>query len=340
MVGAGVASPPVVADDPVGSAGWVRSYGRSANLTCRRAQLELALRDERVFSLEGDLGDCGGEEFAELLPRRFVDFGIAEANMVGAAAGLALRGKIPFVNTFASFALMRACEQVRVDVCYHRANVKFAGMFAGVAAGASGPTHHCIEDLAIARAFPNMVVIAPADAVSAYLATLAAAAHVGPVYLRLGMDATPLVYGSNASFEIGKGVVLSDGDDVAIVAAGLSSVASAVAAGRLLSDRGVAAMVIDMATIKPIDRDLITRVARSVRLVVTVEEHSVCAGLGGAVAEVLAEAHPRPLHRIGIPDAYCKEVGPYEEHLRRYGLDAEGIARAVEAKLRDARRGE
>jgi transketolase len=318
---------------PVGSPEWVQTVGLSAIDTNRRAQLDLAEQNERVFSLEGDLGDCGGDDFKAKFPRRFIDLGIAEANMVGVAAGLAMRGKVPFVNTFATFALMRACEQIRVDVCYHNANVKFAGMFGGVAAGFSGPTHHSIEDIAIARSLPNMVVIAPADAVSAYHATLAAANHTGPVYIRLGVDVTPQVYGEHCPFEIGKGIVLRDGSDVTIVAAGLTMVPNALEAADLLKQTGVQARVIDMHTIKPIDRELIVQAARQTGLLVTVEEHSVIGGLGGAVAEVLGEEYPVPLRILGIPDAYCKEVAPYSEHLRRYGLDAAGIAASVQQAL-------
>lgn len=317
----------------VGSPEWVEAHGLNAIDACRSAQLELAQRDDRIFSLEADLGDCGGDPFRASVRTRFLDFGITEANMVGVAAGLALRGKIPFVNTFATFALMRACEQVRNDVCYHRANVKFAGIFAGVAAGASGPTHHAIEDIAIARSLPNMVVLAPADAIAAYQATAAAAAHAGPVYIRLGVVDTPQVYGASCDFTIGRAVPLRSGGDVTIVACGLSCVANALAAAELLKSDGIEAGVIDMHTIKPLDRDLLVRSAERTGLVVTVEEHSTLGGLGGAVAEVLAEESPVLLEIIGIPDAFCETVATYAEHLRRYGLDAGGIADRVRAAL-------
>src|SRR5262249_46087007 len=200
----------------VGSREWIAKYGLSAVETCRLAQLELARRDDRFFSLEADLGDFGGFEFRDEFPRRYLDFGIAEASMMGAAAGLSLRGKIALINTFASFALMRACEQVRLDLCYHKANAKIFGTFAALPAGVSGPTHHCSEDLAVARSFPNMTVLAPADAVAAYQATLAAVEHPGPVYLRLAVDVTAQVYGEDCPFEIGKGNLLREGDDLAI----------------------------------------------------------------------------------------------------------------------------
>jgi transketolase len=332
MSAAGAAAA-VAVGPAVGSAEWVAIHGLSAVETCRLAQRELARRDERFFSLEADLGDFGGFPFRDEFPDRYLDFGIAEASLVGAAAGLALRGKIPLVNTFASFALMRACEQVRLDVCYHRANVKIFGSFAGLQAGFSGPTHHSIEDLAVARGLPNLTVIAPADAVSAYHATLAAGAHPGPVYIRLAMDATAQVYGERCPFEIGKGIVLRGGGDLTLVAAGLTMVAEALAAADLLAQGGIGARVIDLHTLKPLDRELLAQAAAETGLVVTVEEHSRCGGLGGAVAEALGEDCPVPMRILGIPDAYCEQVGPHEEHLRRYGLDAAGIAAAARRAL-------
>jgi len=321
----------------VGSPEWVARFGLDAIRTCRLAQVELGRRDPRIFALEADLGDCYGFEFRDELPGRYLDFGIAEASMMGAAAGLALRGKIPLVNTFASFALMRACEQVRLDLCYHQANAKIFGTFAGLQAGFSGPTHHCIEDLAVARSFPNMIVLAPADSIAAYWATLAAAAHPGPVYLRLAVDATAQVYGEHCPFEIGKGNVLRQGNDLTIVAAGLTVVAAALAAAELLHADGVEARVIDMHTVKPIDRALLAAAARETGTIVTVEEHSVLGGLGGAVAEAVAQDHPVRVKILGIPDTYCEHVASYAEHLRRYGLDAEGIAEA--ARLAFAEKG-
>jgi transketolase len=319
----------VATDLKVGSAAWIERYGLSAVETCRLAQLELARQDPRFFSLEADLGDFGGFPFRDEFPDRYIDFGIAEASLIGAAGGLSLRGKIALVNTFASFALMRACEQVRLDLCYHKANAKIFGTFAGLQAGFSGPTHHSIEDIAIARAFPNMTVICPADAVSSYWATLAAGHHPGPVYIRLAVDVTAQVYGEDCPFEIGKGNTLRDGGDLTLVASGLTVVAEALAAADLLKRDGIEARVLDIHTIKPIDRELLAKAARETGLLVTVEEHTVYGGLGGAVAEAVAEEAPVPLRILGIPDAYAEYVGPYTEHLRRYGLDAEGIAAAA-----------
>jgi len=326
-------APGAASEPAAGSPAWLERHGLSAVETCRLAQRELARRDERFFSLEADLGDFGGFAFRDEFPDRYLDFGIAEASLVGAAAGLALAGKIPLVNTFASFALMRACEQVRLDLCYHGANAKIFGTFAGLQAGFSGPTHHAIEDLAVARSLPNLTVIAPADAVAAYHATLAAAAHHGPVYIRLAVDATPQVYGESCPFEIGRGIELRGGRDLTLVAAGLTVVAEALAAAELLARDGFTARVIDLHTVKPIDRELLARAARETGCVVTVEEHSVYGGLGGAVAEVLGEDCPVPMCILGVPDAYCERVAPHAEHLRRYGLDAAGIAAAARRLL-------
>jgi transketolase len=317
-----------------GSRSWIAQHGLSAVETCRLAQFHAAERDERVFSLEADLGDFGGLSFRERFPTRYLDMGIAEASLVGAAAGIAIRGKVPFVNTFGSFALMRACEQVRLDVAYHRSNVKIAGTFAGIAAAYSGPTHHCLEDISIARALPEMTVLVPSDAVSAYHLTLAAAVWDGPVYIRLGVDETPQVYDDSAELEIGRGVVLRNGDDVTILAAGLTTVSSALDAARLLGARGVQARVVDLHTIKPLDRELVIASAKATGLVVTVEEHSVLGGLGSAVAEVLAEEWPVPVRMLGLPDKFAHELCPYAEHLSRCGLDAEGIRHAVEQSIR------
>jgi transketolase len=295
----------------------------------RLAQYHLALADERIYSIEADLGDCWGLPFRDAFPHRFLDFGIAEASAVGASAGLALRGKRPFLNTFGTFALMRAAEQVRLDICYHDVPVVIAGMFTGIAAGFSGPTHHAIEDVAIARALPNLTVIAPADALSAYQATIAAAAHDGPVYLRLGVEAGDPVYDRAEPFVIGKGTVLRPGADITLVASGITIVPNTLAAADLLAQQGISVRVIDLPTIKPIDADLLETAALETGRIFTVEEHSTIGGLGSAVAEVIAERTPVPVHAIGLPDAFCKTVGSYAEQLERYGLDSAGIAHSV-----------
>jgi transketolase len=319
---------------PPGSAAWIGRHGLSAIDTCRLAQFDAAATDRRITSLEGDLGDCGGEPFAERYPDRYHDLGIAEANLIGTAAGMAAAGRIPFVNTFGSFALMRACEQVRLDLAYHRSNVKIAGTFTGIAAGFSGPTHHCGEDIAIARVMPGMAVLVPADAVAAYHLTLAAADWSGPVYVRLGVDSTPQVYDETASFTIGGSTVLRDGNDVTIVAAGLTTVTTALTAAASLAQQGIQARVVDLYSIKPVDRDVLVESARQTGLVVTVEEHSTIGGLGSTVAEVLAEEMPVPVRMLGLPDQFAKEICSYEAHLRRCGLDADSVAASVADEVR------
>lgn len=325
----------VVQVGPVpGSSEWIDRYGLSAVDGCRLGQLAAAEADDRVMSLEGDLGDFGGLEFAGRYPDRYHDFGIAEANLIGAAAGMASTGKVAFVNTFGSFALMRACEQVRLDLAYHQTNVKIAGTFTGIAAGFSGPTHHCGEDLAIARAMSGLVVLAPADTVAAYQLTLAAAAWQGPVYLRLGVDPTAQVYDETATFRIGGSTVLRDGDDATIVAAGLTTVATALAAAEALVQQGIQVRVVDLYSIKPIDRAVLVESARRTGLVVTVEEHSTIGGVGSAVAEVLAAEAPVPMRMLGLPDEYAHEICSYEAHLRRCGLDTDSVAAAVAEEVR------
>jgi len=316
-----------------GSAEWIDRHGLSPVMACRLGQLALARRKPEVFAVEADLGDFFGFPFRDEFPDRYVDVGIAEASLIGVAAGLAMRGKVPYVNTFASFALMRACEQVRLEICYHDLPVKIAGNFAGLQSGASGPTHHCLADVAIARAFPNMTVVAPGDAVAMYHLTMAAGEWPGPVFLRMGMDDVPQVYGPDASFEIGEGIVLREGSDLTLVASGPRIVAEAVEAGEVLAAEGVDARVIDLHTIKPIDRELLVAAARETGLVITVEEHSIHGGMGSAVAEVLSETHPVPMRILGVPDTFCEALGTHDEHLRRYELDAEGIVASALSAL-------
>jgi len=325
----------------IGSPAWVASYTLSSRTACRKAQLDLARVDERLFSLEADLGQYS-VPFHRDFPDRFLQLGIAEADLVGTAVGLAQRGKVPFVNSFATFLAFRACEQVRLDVAYHRANVKLVGAYAGLSGGAAASTHHATEDLAILRALPNFVVLSPADAVETCKAVWAAAAHDGPVYLRVGRAETPQVYFADYDFAIGKAVELVPGGDLALLATGNQMVAEAVLAAARLRAAGIHARVVDVHTIKPLDREAVLAAAAT-GAVVTVEDHSVLGGLGGAVAELLAEELPVPLLRLGVEDQFCEVVGPYEEMLTYYRLDADAIAaaarRAVElaARRRDRR---
>ncbi len=322
---------PQAACPAVGSPDWIARYTLSSRTACRIAQLELAREDERLFSLEGDLGQYS-VPFHREHADRFLQLGIAEADLVGTAVGLARRGKVPFVNSFAAFLSCRACEQVRLDVAYHRANVKLVGYYAGLSGGPAAPTHHAVEDLAILRALPNLVVLSPADSVETCKAVRAAAAHDGPVYIRVGRAETPQVFFADYEFAIGKAVVLAPGDDVALLATGNQMVAEAVAAGRQLRAAGIGAAVVDVCTIKPLDRETVLAAAAA-GAVVTVEDHSVLGGLGGAVAELLAQEMPVPLVRVGVEDQFCEIVGPYEEMVPFYGLDAPAIVAAAHRVL-------
>jgi transketolase len=223
---------------------------------------------------------------------------------------------------------MRACEQVRFDVAYPGANVKLVGYVAGLSACFAGSTHHCIEDMAILRSLPNLVILSPADAVETYKATWAAAAWDGPVYLRVGRAETPQVYFADYELTIGKAVVLAAGDDLALLATGSQMVAEAVAAAKRLGQAGIGARVLNVHTVKPLDREAVLAAAAT-GAVVTVEEHNVLGGLGGAVAELLAQEAPVPLVRMGVEDRFCDTVGPYEEMVAHYGLDAAAIVAAA-----------
>lgn len=322
----------------IGSPEWVSKYGLSSRATCRMAQLEIARQDERLFSLEGDLA-MPSVPFHKEFPERFLQLGIAEADLVAFATGMAKRGKVPFVNSFASFLTMRACEQVRLDVAYHNANVKLIGYYAGTSGGLAASTHFCLEDYAITRAMPNLVVLSPADSVETYKATFAAMAHEGPVYLRVGRAENPQVYHQDYEFRIGKAVTLSAGDDVAIFATGNQMVAEAQSAVAQLAEQGVGARLVNIHTLKPLDAEAIVEAAEATGAVVTVEDHNIFGGLGCAVAEVLMQHAPVPMKRIGIRDQFCEKVAPQEEMLPWYDMDAAAIARtALDVLARKPRR--
>lgn len=270
--------------------------------------------------------------FQKAYPDRFFDCGIAEGNMAGIGAGLAAAGKIPFISTFAMFAAGRAFEQVRNSIGYPHLNVKIGATHAGISVGEDGATHQCLEDLALMRTIPGMVVLNPADDVEARAAVKAALDHEGPVYIRFGRLAVPVLYDEdNYEFEIGKAKELRPGKDITIIASGLPVAASLEAAERL-AEEGVDARVIDMHTIKPIDEEAIIKAAKETGNIFTVEEHNVLGGLGSAVSEVVAEECPVPVHKIGIYDQFG-ESGPAEELLVKYGLDADGIYKQIKEKL-------
>ena len=265
------------------------------------------------------------DTFKKEFPDRFINCGIAEANMISTAAGLATCGKTVFASTFAMFAAGRAFEQIRNAVCYPKLNVKIGATHAGISVGEDGATHQPIEDIALMRSIPNMVVLSPADAVESIAAVEAAIKHDGPVYLRFGRLAVPTINDENTyKFEIGKGVELKDGSDVTIVATGLM-VPEALAAADMLSEEGISARVINIHTIKPIDEDILVKAAKETGAIVTAEEHNIIGGLGSAVAEVLSEKCPTPLVRVGVQDKFGKSGKP-AQLLKEYGLTAENIA--------------
>ena len=295
--------------------------------------VELGKEDNRIVVLDADLaGATRTAYFKKAYPDRHIDCGIAEANMVGIAAGLATAGMIPFISSFAMFAAGRAYEQIRNSVGYPHLNVKIGATHAGISVGEDGATHQCNEDVALMRTVPGMVIINPADDVEARAAVRAAAMYDGPVYLRFGRLPVPVIHSDpDDKFEIGKGIQLSEGEDVTLVATGLM-VAKALEAVKYLEADGIHAGVIDIHTIKPLDSEIILKAAGKTGKIVVLEEHSVIGGLGSAVSELLSELFPIPVKRIGINDVYGRS-GPAEELLHYYGLDAEGIYRQVKGFL-------
>ena len=293
--------------------------------------VELGKEHENLVVLDADLaGATKTAVFKKAFPERHIDCGIAEGNMAGIAAGLATCGKVPFMSSFAMFAAGRAFEQVRNSIGYPHLNVKIGASHAGISVGEDGATHQCIEDLALMREIPGMVVINPADDVEARAAVKAAYEHVGPVYLRFGRLAVPVFNEEeNYKFEIGKGIVLKEGTDVTVFATGLC-VNEALEAEKMLEADGIHAEIINIHTIKPIDRELVVKSATKTGKVVTVEEHSVIGGLGSAVCEVLSEEAPTKVLRIGVNDVFG-ESGPALELIKKYGLDAESIYKKVKA---------
>ena len=293
------------------------------------ALVELGERDPRIVVLTGDLADSTKvAAFQERFPERFFDVGVAEQNMMGVAAGLALSGKVPFVSSYATFSPGRNWDQLRVSVAYTRANVKVAGAHAGLSVGPDGATHQAMEDLAMVRVLPNLVVLAPCDYEETKKATIAAAAYEGPVYIRFARSETPVVTTTEAPFEIGRALRLRSGTDLTIIACG-SLVVEALRAAEILSSKGFAARVLNSTTIKPLDADQILAAAAETGVIVTVEEHQIIGGLGGAVAELLGEHLPVPLCRIGMPDHFGESGSP-SELLRHWALTGEEIARRVE----------
>lgn len=284
--------------------------------------------DENIVGLTGDLVESTRMlAFAQQYPDRFIECGVAEQNMAGIAAGLALSGKVPFVSTYAVFCPGRNWDQVRVSIAYNKANVKLTGAHAGISVGPDGATHQALEDIAITRVLPNMVVLAPCDAPYTKQATLAAAKHVGPVYLRFARHDSPVFTTEQTPFEIGKSQVFWEGNDVAIAACG-PVMHEALLAARNLETQGISARVIDVTSIKPLDIETIARAAKECGAFVTVEEHQKHGGMGSAVAEALAWAHPVPMESVAMPDRFG-ESGEPQELLQAFGLVAANIEAAV-----------
>jgi Transketolase, C-terminal subunit len=290
--------------------------------------------DERIVVLDADLSkSTKTDTFKKKYPERFFNMGIAEGNMMAVAAGMATCGKTVFASSFAIFAAERACEQVRNSICYPKLNVKIGATHAGISVGEDGASHQAVEDVGIMRSLANMVVISPSDAVETRQAVKAAIEYNGPVYLRLGRLAVPVIYDeSNFKFEIGKGITVSEGSDVSIIATGLM-VHAAIEAKQLLAAEGINARIIDIHTIKPIDKDIIIKAAKETGAIVTAEEHNIHGGLGSAVAEVLVQNYPAPVRMVGMKDSFGRSGKP-NLLLEYYGLTAKDIAESAKEAIK------
>lgn len=298
-----------------------------------RALMDLAERDDRVYLLVGDLGFGVVEPFIQKFPRRFLNCGVAEQNMTGLATGLALSGKIVFTYSIANFPILRCLEQIRNDVCYHRANVKIVSIGGGYTYGALGMSHHATEDLAIMRALPEMTVVAPGDPMETEAATRALAAFDGPCYLRLGRAGESAVHNSRIDFCVGRAIQVREGDALTLISTG-AMLRTTVDVADLLAARGIFARVLSMHTVKPLDVEAVLAAAQETRAVITIEEHRVAGGLGGAVAEVLAEFGVLvPFRPLGIPPSFCAPTGTQEYLREQCGLSTAAIMKSLESIL-------
>ena len=293
-----------------------------------KALVKLGDINNNVVVLDADLSKSTKTyDFGKTYPDRFFNMGIAEQNLIGAACGFATAGKIPFASSFAMFASGRAFEIIRNSVCYPNLNVKICATHAGITVGEDGASHESVEDISIMRSIPNMTVLVPADGVEAEKMIFEAANVYGPMYVRLGRSAVDTIFTEEYKFEIGKGTVLTEGDDVSIIACGIM-VNEAIKASEELKKEGINARVINMSTIKPIDKELIIKSAKETKAIVTAEEHSIIGGLGSAVSEVLAEECPNILKRVGIKDVFGESGNPYDL-LEKYGLTYKDIISSV-----------
>ena len=298
---------------------------------------ELAATDERIVLLSGDIGNRLFDTFRERFPTRFYNCGVAEANMTGMAAGLALSGLRPFTYTITPFATTRVIEQIRVDICYHDVPVVVVGTGSGLSYASLGPTHHSCEDVGILRCFPNLTVLCPADSAEVGPALEASLTLPGPAYIRLGKKGEPAVHASRPTFEVGKGIIMREGSDICLLGMGTAT-SIALAAADELASRGLSARVVSMHTVKPLDEALLADAFGRFRAVAVVEEHSVIGGLGSAVAEWLARrdgAHP-PLVVCGTPDAFISESGSQQWMREQCGLTGPAVAATILARLGNA----
>ena len=295
---------------------------------------ELGEKNQNIVVLDADLsGSTKSAVFGKAHPDRFFNMGISELNMVATAAGLSTVGKIPFVNTFTVFLTTLGLVSIRAQVCYGNLNVKLAGAYCGMSDAFDGSSHHATEDIAVMRSLPNMRVVVPSDAESARWATTMACDLEGPLYLRLSRDVYPDLYSEGTGFELGKGAIVREGSDVTVIACGIL-VHKAIEAAEALASEGVSVRVVDMYSIKPIDRELILRCASETGAIVTAEEHNIIGGLGSAVSEVLASAGAAaPVEFVGIQDCFT-ESGPYGDLLKKYGLDAPAVGAAIQKVLK------
>lgn len=298
------------------------------------ALVELGKKHDNLVVLDADLAAATQTGvFKKEFPERHIDCGIAECNMMGIAAGIATTGKVPFVSSFAMFAAGRAFEQVRNSVGYPHLNVKIGATHAGISVGEDGATHQCNEDIALMRTIPGMTIINPSDDVEAKAAVAAAYKHVGPVYLRFGRLAVPVINDNeNYKFELGKAITLREGTDVAIIASGLT-VSESLEAAKKLEAEGISAEVINIHTIKPLDEEAVIKAAEKIGKLVTVEEHSIIGGLGSAVCDVVAQKAPAKVLKIGINDVFG-ESGPAVQLIKKYGLDSESIYEKIKTFLK------
>lgn len=295
--------------------------------------LDIAHKDERIYMILADIGYGEIEPFAEAFPDRFYNCGVAEQNMTGVACGLAMEGNIAITYSIANFPTLRCLEQIRNDVCYHNVNVKIVIIGGGLAYGALGVSHQSTEDIAIMRALPDMIVVAPADFAEAKAATYAMIEHDGPVYYRCGYKKEPDLHKGKIDFKFGKGIVAREGSDVTLIGTGTITY-RAYQAAELLSKQGINARVVSMHTVKPIDKELIIDCAKNTGGIVTVEEHQISGGLGGAVAEVLSEAGIGiPFKRIGLDDNYVHIVGSHDWLLNKFGFSPENIANVAKETI-------